>query len=380
MNKDFNTRKLSLVVSILNIVFIAIYSVSFGFYLITPDYLTYILEVVISLPLAFFFGIIFHEFGHYLFGIMSGYHLVSFQVLWFKFHYINDKLKISFVKAFVLGQCLMSYKPNSEYDNAKYRLYLYGGSLMNVFISLLTLTAFFLSLFLNGNFKFDFLSFGIVNLSLFLSNGLPLNINGVFNDALNIKLMNKYDSIKHAVLNQLKLQKLSETGYLIEEIDEDIISNDYLELPNGCTNKYPFILYGTMNLFQKEDEDPFKLVKEIHPYMNIYPEVYRELNISMMFLYYLINKTDCRWIVASKEYKNYFNLKKNKDDLLVKLDMTIYDYRYNNLALSECINKLNEFIPKIDKLDLLDIEKEFINNLYKYSIKKLVEEEVIVNG
>ena len=377
--KEYNTRKLSIFVSILNFILIAS---SLAFFVVNFDkanFIFQIIEIVISIPLSFFFGVLFHEFGHYVFGIISGYQFLSFQVLWFKFHYENRKLKISLVKNALIGQCLMAPKANEDLDNVKFKLYLYGGSIANLILFILPFSAFLLLFILNNSIKYDCLILSIINLMLFLSNGLPLNVNGIYNDTLNIKLMSEHDSIRHAVLNTLKLQKLSDQGYLIEEIDDDILLNDCLELSNYCTLKYPFILYKTMKLFHEEDKDPFKEMIEINRYINVYPVIYKEMNISFIMLHNLLFGLDSRWIIASKEYKKTFDINKN-DDLIVKLDMAIYDYKYNNVSLDETIDKINKYSLKIESKELLDIEKEFLKNVYQYAINHIDIKEEEINS
>jgi len=90
-----------------------------------------ILSLIISIPLS----IVFHEGGHLIFGLMSGYLFSEFRILNLVFFKNGKKLKISFEKinGMILGQCAMyppKYKKNKK---TKFVLYNSGGLILTYF-------------------------------------------------------------------------------------------------------------------------------------------------------------------------------------------------------------------------------------------------------
>ena len=76
--------------------------------------------------------LILHEGGHYLFGKLTGYQLLSFQVK--KFVYSEKNKKITYIQSgptVIAGQCLMSPPPKGSYAEKPFKLYLLGGVMVN---------------------------------------------------------------------------------------------------------------------------------------------------------------------------------------------------------------------------------------------------------
>lgn len=85
----------------------------------------------VSLFLSIYVHIFLHEGGHFLFGKLSGYRLVSFQVRRYKYSQADHSLHHMQAASPVLaGQCLMA-PPKGDYAELPYRGYLLGGVLAN---------------------------------------------------------------------------------------------------------------------------------------------------------------------------------------------------------------------------------------------------------
>ena len=84
-----------------------------------------------GLFLSVYVHFLLHEGGHFLFGKLSGYRLVSFQVRHFKYSQADHRLHhIQTTSPLLAGQCLMA-PPKGDYAELPYRGYLLGGILAN---------------------------------------------------------------------------------------------------------------------------------------------------------------------------------------------------------------------------------------------------------
>lgn len=129
-----------------------------------------LLLIIPGLFIGFVISIIFHEFGHLVCGLLSGYKFVSFRVLFIRV-YKKTKINVVFEQSSLLvpGQCLM--KPT----NRKYILYNLGGLIFTYSLSLVLLYLFynvneFLLQFLFGIFLINSL-LGVMN-SIYSSDGI----------------------------------------------------------------------------------------------------------------------------------------------------------------------------------------------------------------
>lgn len=162
--------------------------------------------------------IFMHEFGHYLFGKVTGYKLVYFQMPNFRYEAKTKRLKkIPTRISGMVGQCLM--KPPSNSDNARkpYFLYLAGGLIVNLITALL--------LYMGSFVMPDPISFNLFVLSLppfllFFMNIIPLG----FTDGGLILELKKSDLSKRLYFKQLELSSLLEEGKTFSEIPEAYFS------------------------------------------------------------------------------------------------------------------------------------------------------------
>ncbi|MGJ9385321.1 hypothetical protein [Salipaludibacillus sp. CF4.18] len=110
---------------------------SFDFALSDWIYLT--LAIIVS----WFLNINLHEFGHLLFGKLSGYRLISYRVSVFSWDYENGRMKFSIKKTKgYSGLCIM-IPPVKSQGRTSDLLYFSGGIIMNVLTGALTITATF---------------------------------------------------------------------------------------------------------------------------------------------------------------------------------------------------------------------------------------------
>lgn len=139
-----------------------------------------VLSFLLALPLQ----IIFHEGGHLLAGLLTGYKFVSFRIL--NITFINSGGKIA-VKRFKIagtgGQCLLSpsEKPVEEINATLYNA---GGFLANL---LLSGGALYLSVLYDAALAKTFLFiFALTGIFFAILNGIPFKVGGIPNDGYNL--------------------------------------------------------------------------------------------------------------------------------------------------------------------------------------------------
>ena len=84
-----------------------------------------VIGIVVTIPLF----VAFHETGHLVFGLISGYKILSFKLGPFEWYQKNDKtaFRVNPISSFALGQCLMSPPKWKKKGKIKFYLYNAGG-------------------------------------------------------------------------------------------------------------------------------------------------------------------------------------------------------------------------------------------------------------
>ncbi|MFI3252190.1 MAG: hypothetical protein R3Y60_03515 [bacterium] len=210
------------------------------------SYLSYLL-IIPGLIVGFVFTIIFHELGHLVFGLYSGYKFTSFKVLCIKI-YKKDKIRICYEPGFlsVPGQCLM--KPT----NRKYFTYNLGGLIFTYFLSIILL----LILYRSGNdYLIQFL-FGVFTVNTFLGVMNSIYSEDGVNDICNIVRCKRNKDYLEGVLYQL-----------------DVISNVSIE--QKFKSKY------------KPKDDVGNVVSNVSIHRIKYLKAYSEKNVEKMEYHYM---------------------------------------------------------------------------------------------
>ena len=165
---------------------------------------------------GYFLQIIIHEAGHLIFGLLSGYHFLSFRIGSITLVHLNGTWQW---KRFSIqgtgGQCLMIPPENREKD-CPYRLYNAGGVIGNLIVSIFAALLFYLC---NDIKYISYLSFGLMmsGIFIFLTNGIPMKIGGVGNDGYNIFQLEKDPIAKRGWYIQLKTNALLSEGKRMRE-------------------------------------------------------------------------------------------------------------------------------------------------------------------
>lgn len=162
-----------------------------------------VLGVLLAFVLVVFAGIIIHEAGHLIFGLLTGYKFLSFRILNIMLIRLDGKYMIKkFSLAGTAGQCLLT-PPDLKDGRIPYVWYNLGGVIMNIFTAIV-------AGIIRVNIQSTFLSnclliFMAISIAMAITNGVPLNSSQVANDGYNAMSLGKNPAALRAFWLQLKV-------------------------------------------------------------------------------------------------------------------------------------------------------------------------------
>jgi len=371
-SKNNRNNKIVFILSVISSAIVAI--LPFFAYDHTINLYLYGLIIFVTLVLSFILAIMCHELGHMIFGLLDGYKLHYYQFFSFRFYTDenSDKLKFKFVKPSFLGQCIMKYDGDPLKQN--YKKYMYGGALVNLMLFIILFIGFLLVLLLKGEINIYLLFFMYMNFYFFLSNGIPLTIGNIDNDAKNLIMMKEYDEAKACVLNSLKIQVIQDNNVPINEIEESLLNNNGMEIPIEYVNGYPFVLLRTIKKVMNNDINPYEELKEVYRHRNKFPLVYKTSFTSIILINNILEDREYRGIYYSKENKMLFK-HPDKTDPLIQLIEILVKYKSDKINKDEFIKELDIKRKLINPKKLTKIEIDFISKFYDESLDYVLRKE-----
>lgn len=228
------------------------------------DFFSKLLIMTLGIYVVYFISIIWHEFGHLVFGIRAKLKFDSFSIWKFKITKKNNKLMIKKSPTIpgIGGYCQMIFDENKEYDKKMITLYFWGGIIFNfIFVIIFSILLAFSD---NTYLNIIEMSFISTNLYLALYNLVPaINISGVSSDMLKvINLFNDQEYIK--VLSRVStIQNLLSSGCELKDIDENLfyMPIDFSNYSNVIMAQY-YIDYIAEKKQYKEAIEYIKIVLE----------------------------------------------------------------------------------------------------------------------
>ncbi len=172
--------------------------------------------------IIFILGIIVHEAGHLIFGLLSGYEFISFRVGKLIIYREGTRLRLGkYQLKGTGGQCLLG--PPEYGRDFPWFLYNLGGGLLNLIFGLIYL---FLYLRTNINFSMNFFlgSSIIVSFYMGLTNLLPMRLSGIANDGYNIYSILRDRQAEESFYKQLKINQYLMEGASLGEVPEELFS------------------------------------------------------------------------------------------------------------------------------------------------------------
>ena len=172
-----------------------------------------------ALVIIYYIHVVIHEAGHLVFGLLSGYKFVSFRIGSLTLYKSEGKWTWGRYKlAGTGGQCLMS-PPELVNGLIPYRLFNFGGSLMNLIFVIPVLI-----IVLGGNLGRYSEMFGVlwclVGILAAAMNGIPMSVGAVDNDGKNALNLGKNPKALYAFWLQLKINQLQMEGKTLSEMSE----------------------------------------------------------------------------------------------------------------------------------------------------------------
>lgn len=211
----------------------------------------------ISVVFFYLLGVIIHEAGHLVMGLMTGYKFVSFRIGSFIIVKRNGKLKLDrFTLPGTAGQCLMTHDMVDDPENIPYFWYHAGGGLFNLLTAVICGCVFLI--FGSGMVSALFFIAMMISLFMALLNLIPMKISGVSNDGLHI--LSQYRSVEERakMLNTLIINGRSYQGEMLDEMPDKLFEGGD---PSGDIGKVQIAIYCASRYCERFD---FTAAKEIY--------------------------------------------------------------------------------------------------------------------
>ena len=173
-----------------------------------------------------FISIIWHEFGHFIFGLRAKLTFVSFNVLSYTICVENNKLKIKKDAKIpgVKGYCNMNIEENKKYNKNSIKLYYMGGIIFNLILAIISI----ILIILTNNIYLKLIYILIVGINMYLAiyNLIPAIIkSGANTDALQIIYYLDDEEYINTISKLQMLQGLLAKGCDLKDIDTNLFSN-----------------------------------------------------------------------------------------------------------------------------------------------------------
>lgn len=243
--------------------------------------------VVLVGVVAFFVSLIiivtFHEAGHLIGGLLTGYKFVSFRIFNFTFIKLNGKIIVKrFSIAGTGGQCLL-LPPDLPLDKIPTSLYLAGGIIVNLLLLIIVLPFFFLKL---NPFVAETLTiFCLTDLLLLLINGVPMKLNGMGNDGYDLINMRHNLLTKRAVMTQLRSNAMIQNGIRPKDMPEE-----WFEWKTDIDYKHPLevsipFMHASRLVDEMDWEQAYAEHEELYSHkVDIMPLYVNEMACELVFL------------------------------------------------------------------------------------------------
>ncbi len=309
--ENINTKKTATFCNIL--VFIIFFGAGFLSYAANADLHPAVVffKMFFYILLALFVSIIIHESGHLVTGLITGYKFVSFRILNILIYRKKNKVKIKLGKGVALGQCLLSIKDPQNSEKMSVDFYLAGGSLFNFLTFIITLPIVLYEWLNYGNILLFLAILCLISLYLTFVNYLPLNVNGLYNDGLNIKIADNEEA-RLTLINSLYLNELLVEGLDINEISDELIDNYGIHPSKSYVNYFPFSSIKTLKLYyNSEKEEAKKLIRSYLYFRSVLPKVYQNIITILYLLLMLFTEPDKEELLKYLDDKNRLLLLNN---------------------------------------------------------------------
>lgn len=375
--KIFNLLKVVINIAYLvSMIMLGIYMAEKWIELEFIDFFSKLLIMTLGIYVVYFISIIWHEFGHLIFGIRAKLKFNSFSILKFEITKKNNKLTIKNSPTIhgIGGYCQMIFDENKEYDKKMITFYFLGGIIFNfIFVIIFSILLAFSN---NTYLNIIAMSFIGTNLYLALYNLIPaINISGVSSDMLQvINLLNDQEYIK--VLSRAStIQNLLSSGCELKDIDENLfyMPTDFLNYSNVIMAQY-YIDYIAEKKQYKEAIEYIKIVIENTKDILSKPNI-NFLKISLIY-YAFKGNYDMKIISAywDNDIKKYLELMENNQPQFLGIN-----YMYS-LLIEKDEKESQKYLSKFQQIKKKHPDKKAIEETEQMisEVNNRVNNELIV--
>lgn len=207
-------------------------------------------HLISAVVLAFMIHLCLHEVGHMLGGMVTGWKLVFLQILYLALIKQNDKLRLKLVRK--LGfQCIMYPK----YMNQEASLYTLSGCIMNLILTVQSLSVMLLSVnnYILWLYSWSFFAVGV---GMLIMNAIP-STKRLCNDMACYLLLKKDSSTRCSHNAQMMIAKMLMKGYSFGEVDEKLIC-----LPGKLANNDILAYHAVLEYYYWLEKGEIKHMKE----------------------------------------------------------------------------------------------------------------------
>ncbi len=324
----------------------------------------FVLLIYVFLFAMMYVGIVLqiaiHEAGHLVFGLLTGYHFVSYRIfswIWIK---QNDKIVL---KRFNLGgtggQCLLN-PPGDINDDYPVILYNLGGSIMNLFTALVF---FILARVFAGQpiVWASFLMLAISGLGFGIANGIPVRM-VVNNDGWNTLDLIRNPMAKRAFWVQMKVAALTSNDVPLNKMPAEwfAIPEDK-DLKNGIVT-YIATAAADRLIYEGKEDEAYALRKDLLAKDTGMPELFRLLMKEENIFYELTHD------YPLDDIKNAHDPQFTKS---IRPFLTML-----NVLKTECIYAL-VVENDIDKANMLQQQFDKVADSYPYAVEIHLERSLL---
>lgn len=175
---------------------------------------------LIGILLGMLLHIVIHEGGHLIFGFLTGYRFCSFRIMSFMWMKDRGKIRLKRIRVLgTLGQCLMA-PPDLKDGKIPVIWYNLGGPILNLLTGLIFLCLFFVfrERPILGSWL---LMMAIIGLSLWISNGIPVQTPMLSNDGCNARSLRKNPEEVYYFWQQLKINEQVSAGMRLKDMPKE---------------------------------------------------------------------------------------------------------------------------------------------------------------
>lgn len=305
----------------------------------------------------------FHEAGHMVFGLISGYSLLSYKVGPFEWYKKDDKLsfRVNPLSSMVLGQCLMVPSKPKKKVKPKFFLYNAGGLIFSYSMLVILFILFFV---IKGVYiRYSLLLMISVGVFLTLSNSIYQK--GGINDVCNHVFVKRNPKYINSIMFQLEVIANITNGkrYGAKAYYEPYFENklNHISLP-----------VAQLRFLYAIDKSDFTEAKRISDIMkrNYHSTIFAIHKVSLIFN---ILYSDIVINESMSEFRRHFKWISEKEKLLCQKQDADIKYYYN--LYSSIYDKKYEVKPIIDELLSADVlcegEKLSLKKMFDFLLEKL---------